>query len=38
MQELMDVRLKDEIIHVNNDWMESSVSLEFSTVFLFSKI
>lgn len=28
MQELMEVRLKDEIIHMNNDWMDSNVSIE----------
>lgn len=29
MQELMEVRLKDEIIHVNSDWMESNVSGDY---------
>lgn len=28
MQEMMEVRLKDEIVHVNNDWMEGNVCTE----------
>lgn len=34
MQEMMEVRLKDEIVHVNNDWMESNVCTEKASLLL----